>query len=174
MCSDSIRNVHVCVWDIYLCIMYIVTWALIGSVKNVVKCVRVLLLSLYPLQSWTYVTLVSEVGFEMAQWDITLPEIVAEDFERSWARFELVAKAKDWNDAKQLMIIPTLVRGKLLDYYLDLCEEEKSSMEALKRALVGKSWSFCRPARSCWEVYDKQPRNHRERHWLSRGTEEII
>lgn len=75
----------------------------------------------------------------MAQWDIPLPEIVAEDFERSWARFELVAKAKEWNDAKQLTIIPTLVRGKLLDYYLDLCEEEKSSMEALQRALVGRA-----------------------------------
>ena len=75
----------------------------------------------------------------MAQWDIPLPEVVAEDFERSWAQFELVAKAKEWNDAKQLTIILTLVRGKLLDYYLDLCEEEKSSMEALKRALVGRA-----------------------------------
>lgn len=75
----------------------------------------------------------------MAQWDIPLPEIGTEDFDRSWARFELVAKAKEWNDAKQLTIIPTLLRGRLLDYYLDLSEEEKSSMEALKKALVGRA-----------------------------------
>ena len=72
----------------------------------------------------------------MAQWDIPLPEITAEDFDRSWACFELVAKAKEWNDARQLTVIPTLLRGKLLDYFLDLSEEEKSSMGALRTALI--------------------------------------
>lgn len=75
----------------------------------------------------------------MAQWDIPLPEITAEDFDRSWARFELVAKAKEWNDARQLTVIPTLLRGKLLDYFLDLSEDEKSSMGALRTALVERA-----------------------------------
>ena len=43
----------------------------------------------------------------MAQWDIPLPEITAADFDRSWGRFELVAKAKEWNDTRQLTVIPT-------------------------------------------------------------------
>lgn len=32
--------------------------------------------------------------------DIPLPEVTAEDFKRAWTRFELVAKAKEWEDAK--------------------------------------------------------------------------
>ena len=51
----------------------------------------------------------------MAQWDI--PEITAKDLDHLWAHFELMAKAKEWNDAGQLTFIPTLLRGKLLDYF---------------------------------------------------------
>ena len=29
-----------------------------------------------------------------------LPEITVEDFMRAWTRFELVATAKEWNEAK--------------------------------------------------------------------------
>ena len=50
----------------------------------------------------------------MAQWDIPLPEITAEDFDRLWARFELMAKAKEWNDAKQLTVATYPCHVKLL------------------------------------------------------------
>lgn len=70
-----------------------------------------------------FATLVSEVG----QSEIPLPEIQREDFKRAWTRFELVAKAKEWNKAKQLAIIPTLLRGKLLDTYVELPDESKES-----------------------------------------------
>ena len=49
--------------------------------------------------------------------DIPLPELTVENFKRAWTRFELVAKAKEWNAAKQLIVLPTLLRGKLVDYY---------------------------------------------------------
>ena len=50
----------------------------------------------------------------MAQLDLPLPEITMSDFERSWTRFELVASAKEWNDTKKKLILPTLLRGKLV------------------------------------------------------------
>ncbi len=38
----------------------------------------------------------------MAQLDVPLPTISPKDFERSWARLELVAKAKEWNEQNNL------------------------------------------------------------------------
>ena len=55
--------------------------------------------------------------------DILLPEITAvnlENFNRRWTRFFLVAAAKEWNTDKQLLVIPTLLHGKLLEYYIIL------------------------------------------------------
>ena len=72
----------------------------------------------------------------MAQLEITLPEILVDDFERCWTRFELVAKAKEWNEDKQLSVIPALLRGKLLDAYMDIPEERKRTLAALKAALA--------------------------------------
>ena len=31
--------------------------------------------------------------------DIPLPELTTDDFQRAWTRFELVAKAKEWDTA---------------------------------------------------------------------------
>lgn len=71
----------------------------------------------------------------MAQLELPLPELVAEDFTRSWTRFELVASAKEWSTAKQLAVIPTLLRGKLIDYYVDLDDATKADLKLLKAAL---------------------------------------
>ena len=49
----------------------------------------------------------------MAQLELPLPELVAEDFTHNWTWFE-------WNKGKQLAVIPTLLRGKLIDYFVDL------------------------------------------------------
>ena len=68
-----------------------------------------------------------------------MPEITVEDFSRAWTRFELVAAAKEWNADKQLAVLPALLRGKLLDYYLDLGDDEKATMRALKDALKKKA-----------------------------------
>ncbi len=67
--------------------------------------------------------------------DIPPPEITAEEFERSWTRFELVAAAKAWSAEKQLAVVPTLLRGKLLDYYVELEAAETGDLPTLKGAL---------------------------------------
>jgi len=61
----------------------------------------------------------------MAQMDLPLLELVAEDLKRGWTRFEFVAVAKEWDAAKQLAVIPALLRGKLIDYYVELDDATK-------------------------------------------------
>ena len=50
--------------------------------------------------------------------ELSLLELVAEDFQRGWTCFEFVTAAQEWNAKKQLTVIPTLLRGKLIDYYI--------------------------------------------------------
>lgn len=71
----------------------------------------------------------------MAQLELPLPELVAEDLKQGWTRFEFVATAKEWTAAKQLTVIPTLLRGKLIDYYVELEDAVKSDVKLLKAAL---------------------------------------
>ena len=68
--------------------------------------------------------------------ELPLPEISVSDFERSWTRFELVATAKEWTDAKKKLILPTLLRGKLVDVYVALDEETRGNLPNMKKALM--------------------------------------
>ena len=52
----------------------------------------------------------------MAAFDVPLPEIMVEKFLRAWTLFELVSTAKEWSSEKQALILPTLLRGKLVDH----------------------------------------------------------
>ena len=70
--------------------------------------------------------------------DIPLPEINPSNFEKAWARFKLAASAQEWDENRQLKIAPTLLSEKLLACYVELLEEEKSSLQALKKALLEK------------------------------------
>ena len=69
------------------------------------------------------------------QLELLLPEITTEDFERSWIRLNLVAAAKKWDKAKQLSIVLALLRGKLVEIFVDLEDEEKADIKTMKRAL---------------------------------------
>ena len=40
------------------------------------------------------------------QLDLLLPEILVENFSRTWTEFELVAATKQWEDAKQVTSCP--------------------------------------------------------------------
>ena len=60
-------------------------------------------------------------------------------FSLAWTRFELVSTAKEWNTEKQVMILPTLLSGKLVDYYVELDEAIKASMKLLKTALMTRA-----------------------------------
>ena len=77
----------------------------------------------------------SEASSTMAQLELPLPELVAEDLKRGWTHFKFVATAKEWYVAKQLTVIPTLLRGKLIDYYVKLKDDIKSDVKLLKAAL---------------------------------------
>ena len=82
----------------------------------------------------------------MAQIELQLPELTTEDFQRAWTRFELVVAAKEWNEAKRLTIVPsivpTLLRGKLIliDFYTEFDEATKGDLHGstLKLALQEK------------------------------------
>ena len=67
--------------------------------------------------------------------DMPLPELTVDGFQRAWTRFELVAKAKDWDLAKQLTVLPTILRGKLVDHYVDFDDETKTDIVKLKATL---------------------------------------
>ena len=71
----------------------------------------------------------------MAKLELPFPELLAEDLKRGWTRFEFVATAKEWNEAKQLTVVLTLLRGKLIDYYVELEDEVKNDVKLLKAAL---------------------------------------
>ena len=75
----------------------------------------------------------------MATFDVPLPEITVEEFSRAWNRFELVSTAKGWDADKQAAILPTLLRGKLVDHYVDLDVATKVDLQQQKTALMGKT-----------------------------------
>lgn len=75
----------------------------------------------------------------MAHIELQLPELTTDDFQRAWTRFELVATAKEWNEAKRLTIVPTLLRGKLIDFYTEFDEATKGDLSSLKLALQEKA-----------------------------------
>ena len=50
-------------------------------------------------------------------------------------RFEFVAAVKEWNASKQLAVIPTLLRGRLIDYYVELDDATKGDLKLLKAVL---------------------------------------
>ena len=70
----------------------------------------------------------------MATFDLPLPEITVEEFPRAWTQFELVSAAKKWNADKQALILLTLFRGKLVDYYVNLDATTKADLNLLKAA----------------------------------------
>lgn len=74
--------------------------------------------------------------------DLPLPEISAEsaqEFSRSWTKFTYVAAAKEWSEEKQLAVIPALLKGKLLDEYTSLLDEEKADMATLRSSLARRA-----------------------------------
>lgn len=71
--------------------------------------------------------------------DLPLPEITIEEFHRAWIRFELVVKAKEWNDEQQKLVLPTLLRGKLVDYYTEADKGTRGDLEQLKTMLMTKA-----------------------------------
>jgi len=53
--------------------------------------------------------------------------------------FQLVASAKEWNANKQKVILPTLLQGKLVDFYAKFDEATRGDLERLKTSLMTKA-----------------------------------
>ena len=77
--------------------------------------------------------------WDMAQFDLPLPEITPEEFTRAWTRFELVAAAKQWSTERQAAILSILLRGKLVDHYVELDMTTRTDLKQLKTALMTKA-----------------------------------
>ena len=66
---------------------------------------------------------------------LPLPEISENgeaEFERSWIKFKLVAAANKWYDAKALLMLPALLRVKLVEIYVSLPDEKKVDLDTLR------------------------------------------
>ena len=79
------------------------------------------------------------------QLDLPLPEITVKDFKRACTHFELVTDAKDWNENKQKVILPTLLYGKLVDIYLTIDKETRGNPQHLKKTLMHQASLLSNP-----------------------------
>ena len=69
---------------------------------------------------------------------ISLPEITTEEFHQAWTRFELVADAKEWNADRRKLVLPTLLRGKLVEFYVEANDATRGDLSNLKTFLMSK------------------------------------
>ena len=67
-------------------------------------------------------------------WLLFIFNSIVEDLKRGWTRFEFVTTA-----TKQLTVIPTLLRGKLIDYYMELENDVKGDLKLLRTALEDRA-----------------------------------
>ena len=75
----------------------------------------------------------------MATFNVPLLKLTVDNFSRAWTRFELVSTAKEWNAAKQTAILPSLLRGKLVNHYIDLDDMIKADLHPMKTAQMEKT-----------------------------------
>ena len=94
--------------------------------------------------------------------NIPLPDIACEDFESSWIRFELVAAAKEWSQEKQALILPMLLRGKLVECYIELEADTKNAVKCVKEELM-KRLRLCREPLEAGKLFMARAQNEKER-----------
>ena len=70
---------------------------------------------------------------------IALPEPLQGDDAKSWfKRFEVCAAANDWNAAKKLLRVPTLLKGRAWAIFDSLTEAETDSYDHLKSTMLAQ------------------------------------
>ena len=47
--------------------------------------------------------------------------------------------SKEWNAGKRAIVLPTLLRGKLLDIYIELGEDTRADLAEVKKILMSKA-----------------------------------
>ena len=70
--------------------------------------------------------------------DLPLHEVTTVEFHQAWTRFELVAKAKEWNADRRKVVLPTLLHRKLVEYYMEGDEATHEDLVELKTFLLMK------------------------------------
>ena len=69
---------------------------------------------------------------------LALPEVLQDGDAKSWfRRFEVCAAANDWNNAKKLKRLPTLLRGRAWAVFDALPDASTDTYKHLKEALLG-------------------------------------
>ena len=69
--------------------------------------------------------------------NVCLPEPLQHEDASSWfKRFELCAAVNDWNEAKQLLRLPTLLRRRAWAIYESLSDADKETYAKLKKAIL--------------------------------------
>ena len=75
----------------------------------------------------------------MASSTICLPEPLQHEDARSWfKRFKLCAAANEWDVAKQLLRLSTLLRGRSWAIYESLGDGDKETYAKLKKAILDR------------------------------------
>ena len=70
---------------------------------------------------------------------ISLPEALHGEEAKSWfRRFEVCAAANEWDGAKKLKRVPTLLKGRAWAVYEALTDEETDTYDHLKAAILGQ------------------------------------
>ena len=67
------------------------------------------------------------------------PEISVENFEDSWTTFEFTVAANKWDNGRDLVILPALLRGKLQDFYTTLNNDKTKDLTALMSVLSDRA-----------------------------------
>ena len=80
-------------------------------------------------------TLVPKPG--MAGVSLALPELLQDGDVKSWFRcFAVCAAASEWNAEKQLLRLPTLLRGQTWGIFDSMSADQMDTYAKLKRALL--------------------------------------
>ena len=81
----------------------------------------------------------AETRDDMAGLGIALPEPLHGEDAKSWfKRFEVCAAANEWPDAKKLLRVPTLLKGRAWAIFESLSEAETDTYAHLKTALLAR------------------------------------
>lgn len=109
---------------------------------------------------------------------IALPEPLQDDDAKSWfKRFEVCCAANGWNEAKQLLRLPTLLKGRAWAIFEALGGEDTETYANLKKALLGKLFPDTDEDRITARERLSQRRLHKDRESvdeLARNLERLL
>ena len=84
----------------------------------------------------------------MTQFHLPLPEIAVDNFERGWEKFSPGYRYEGTGRAEMhIPVLPALLRRNLVDYFLEISEEGKASLEKLKTAVAERAGLSTDPSR---------------------------